>query len=63
MKVKELDFSNYTYERIQAPMEHGVACFPKGGEEALVRLYGERELADGGAAVTDDGWLCLTFAN
>ena len=62
MKVKELDFSGFTYERIQAPMEHGVAYFPKGAEEALLRLYGEKELADGGATVTDDGWLCLTLA-
>ena len=58
MKIKEIDFSAYTYKRV-CVYEANQTFYPAGKESLLLEQHGEKELE--GAAETDEyGWLVLS---
>lgn len=57
MKIKEIDFSAYTYKRI-CVYEANQMFYPAGNEPLLLEKHGEKELS--ADPETDDfGWLIL----
>ncbi len=57
MKIKEVDFSEYTYTRV-CVYEANQIFYPAGKESLLLEKHGEKELE--GAPETDEyGWLVL----
>ena len=61
MKVKEIDFSEYSYKRV-CVYEENQTFYPEGQEALLLQKHGEKELAC--APETDEyGWLILTVGN
>ena len=58
MKIKEIDFSAYTYKRV-CVYEANQTFYPAGKESLLLERHGEKELE--GAPETDEyGWLVLS---
>lgn len=58
MKIKEIDFSAYTYKRV-CVYEANQTFYPAGKESLLLERHGEKELE--GAPETDEyGWLMLS---
>lgn len=61
MKIKEVNFSEYTYKRI-CIYEENQTFYPAGLENVLLESHGEKELAS--APDTDNfGWLILVVGN
>ena len=57
MKIKEIDFSEYSYKRV-CVYEENQTFYPTGKEALLLAAHGEKELE--GAPETDEyGWLVL----
>ena len=57
MKIKEINFSDYTYQRV-CVYEENQTFYPVGKESLLLQKHGEEELA--AAPETDEyGWLVL----
>lgn len=57
MKIKEINFSDYTYKRV-CVYEENQTFYPVGKEPLLLAKHGEKELE--GAPETDEyGWLVL----
>ena len=60
MKVKEIDFSEYSYKRV-CVYEENQTFYPEGQEALLLQKHGEKELA--AAPETDEyGWLILAVS-
>ena len=58
MKIKDLNFSEYTYKRV-CVYEENQTFYPIGKEQLLLEQHGEKELAVD--PETDEfGWLILT---
>jgi hypothetical protein len=58
MKIKEIDFSEYTYKRV-CVYEENQTFYPVGKEALLLAAHGEKELE--GTPETDEyGWLVHT---
>ena len=58
MRIKEINFSDYTYKRV-CVSEANQTFYPAGQEALLVAKHGEKELEN--APETDEyGWLVLT---
>lgn len=58
MKIREIDFSAYTYKRV-CVYEENQTFYPAGKESLLLEKYGEKELE--GAPETDEyGWLVFS---
>lgn len=60
MKVSEIDRSAYACEAFSVITPHCTANFPEGGWDAVLRLYGDCELAQDGLSVTESGYLVIT---
>ena len=59
MKIKEINFSEYTYKRV-CVYEENQTFYPAGLENILLEKYGEKELIS--APETDEyGWLVLSI--
>ena len=57
MKIKEVNFSDYTYKRV-CVYEINQTFYPVGKEALVIEQHGEKELE--GAPETDEyGWLVL----
>ena len=57
MKIKEVNFSEYTYKRV-CVYEANQTFYPVGKESLVIEKHGEKELE--GAPETDGyGWLVL----
>lgn len=59
MKIKEIDFSKYEYQRICVATEHGTVFMPHGKEEKFLELFGEEEIEESGIEAAPSGWLKL----
>ena len=58
MKIKEVNFSEYTYKRV-CVYEENQTFYPAGLEHILLEKHGEKELVS--APETDEyGWLVLS---
>ena len=58
MKIKEVNFSEYTYKRV-CVYETNQTFYPAGKESLLLEKHGEKELEE--APETDEyGWLVLS---
>ena len=64
MKIKEVDYSQYTFRRISVNNHRGVETFSlDAGADCLIERYGEKELAEeDGLRVNNDGMLIVTLA-
>ena len=64
MKIKEVDYSQYTFRRISVNNHRGVETFSlDAGADYLIERYGEEELAEeDGLRVNNDGMLIVTLA-
>lgn len=60
MKIKELDFSAYTYTRICVTSHSGSEFFPPSSEDAVIKACGEYETSPEGISATEDGWLVIS---
>ncbi len=62
MKVSEIDFTQYQFERIAVLRHGGVDYCPKNAVGYVKKEYGEKELADEDAVTVDADWLTLKLA-
>lgn len=60
MKIKEIDFAKYEYNRICVATEHGTVFLPVEKEEKLIELFGEEEIEETGIEAAPSGWLKLS---
>ena len=58
MKIKEIDFSAYTYKRV-CVYEANQTFYPAGKEMILLEKHGEKEL-DGAPETDEYSWLVLS---
>ncbi len=58
MKIKEVNFSEYTYKRV-CVYEENQTFYPVGKESLLLEKHGEKEL-DGVPETDEYGWLVLS---
>lgn len=61
MKVSELNFGEYEYQRIAVLRHSGPEYCAAGAEDYVRRTYGDSELAADGVT-NADGWLTLRLA-
>ena len=60
MKIKEINFSEYTYKRV-CVYEENQTFYPVGFENLLLEKHGDKELS--APPETDEyGWLILTVS-
>lgn len=62
MKVSELNFGDYVYERIAILRHSGPEYCAAHAEAYVKRAYGEAELAQQDGVTCADGWLTLRLA-
>ena len=62
MKVAEVDFGAYCYERIAVVRRIGPEYCAAYAEDYVKRTYGEAELSEKDPVVCADGWLTLKLA-
>ena len=58
MKIKEINFSDYTYKRV-CVYDENQTFYPIGKEQLLLEHHGEKEL-DTDPETDEFGWLILT---
>ncbi len=58
MKIKEINFSDYTYKRV-CVYDENQTFYPIGKEQLLLERHGEKEL-DTDPETDEFGWLILT---
>ena len=62
MKVSEVNFGDYTYERIAVLRRIGPEYCTAHAEDYVKRAYGEMELSDTDGVTCADRWLTLKLA-
>lgn len=62
MKVSELHFGDYVYQRIAVLRHSGPEYCAANAEAYVMKTYGDAELAQENGVTCADGWLTLRLA-